>query len=408
MRSRIVFVLVLFILIFSNNSLVFAGIQPGKENLSTSWTKSGVPKIPAGTTGADLVALGQSFKGFDYDWGGAKLSKTNGQGVDCAGFCCRMVAGISEDDKAPKLNTGAFQKIGTTVGSTGGGGAYTLVAYNSKGIPKKDMVVGWILVADGHAVIYAGNGKTIESMSEKYNVCEGTIKDNNTKYKWAFTVAGITYDGSAPSASSGTTNNDSTNESNTTNGEAIVDNGNGTVTTQTGTIALKGAYSEGMLCSVNALGEGCLVPASEESLTVGQTYTLRNWNNIISNSAEETVLVRLMRQITSFVGIMFTVWMIFLYLAYWFDRTNVFFEFSMMNIVSFGRLRLTDNEESCTWQFSELLKGKTVNQMTVNHKTMLRIVIIGCCFGGAITSGVVFKFIRVFITLIWESLKSVM
>lgn len=391
--------------IIDTASFVKAAIQGGAENTSTSWISSSKANIPAGTTGGNLVALGQSFNGFTYVYGGKVLSKGS-QGIDCAAFCCRMVAGLTDDDKGVYYSTSGFRDIGTNVGNSDSTGTYSLVAYNSTGIPESDMVAGWILVSSGHAVIYTGNGKTIEAMGSAYGVCEGTV--GSGKYTYAFVVNGITYDGTTaevPSGDDSTDNGGSTDNDDTDGGNT--DNGDGTETTSSGTIVLKGAYNENMLASVNTMGECVLTYSDPSSLTVNQTYTLNNWVNTIDSSMQDTVLVTWMRRIVTWLGVAFTLWMIFLYLAYWFDRVNILFEFSLLPLISFNRLMVSPDENKCTWQFSEMIKARSNEPMTVNNRAMIEIVIIGCIFGGLIISGVLFKIVRLIVICVLKILHIV-
>ena len=172
-------------------------------------------------------------------------------------------------------------------------------------------------------------------------------------------------------------------------------------------LVTKGVWSESQLSNFNELLETPLVMSDSSSLTVNEMYTLNNWKNTVDSDLQETVLVTWMRRIVTWLGILFTLWMIFLYVAYWFDRVNVFFEFSLLEIISLGRLRVSPEEDKCTWQFSELIKAKSNAPMTVNNRAMLEIVIIGCIFGGLIISGVLFKVVRIIVIGVLKFLKIV-
>ena len=175
-----------------------------------------------------------------------------------------------------------------------------------------------------------------------------------------------------------------------------------------GTAALVGcSYTESQLASYVALAEVPVSEAYASSLTTNELYTLNNWKNTVDSDLKETVLITWMRRIVTWLGIAFTLWMIFLYVAYWFDRVNVFFEFSLLEAVSIGRLRISPEEDKCTWQFSELIKAKSSAPMTVNNRAMLEIVIIGCMFGGLIISGVLFKVVRIIVICILKMLNLV-
>lgn len=153
---------------------------------------------------------------------------------------------------------------------------------------------------------------------------------------------------------------------------------------------MKGEYSESMLSTVNALMEGNLEKANRDSLTMSDGYTLNNWKDTVESRHEDSILVIFFRRFVSFIGIMFTVWMLFLYLGYWFDRVNNFIDFSLLGLLSGGRLKISPEEDKCTWQFSEMRNLSKDTPMTVNNRAMLEIVIIGCIFGGLIVSGLFF------------------
>lgn len=210
-RGRLCFLMFLFLLIFSNSNTVFAKISPGKENSSTSW-QSNVKKLKFedGASAADLVELANSFMDtspkFIYSWGGKTLSKSGG-GIDCAAFCCRMVAGLTKDDKAPYGTTSTFRKGEEDVFNTREGdvilNVYKCVKYKGDGLTEKDVKPGQILVSGGHAVIYTGNGHTAEAMGRNYGLTAGKLTPG--KYKLAFEVIGLKYDGSSKTNGTGNT-----------------------------------------------------------------------------------------------------------------------------------------------------------------------------------------------------------
>lgn len=210
-RGRLCFLMFLFLLIFSNSNTVFAKISPGKENSSTSW-QSNVKKLKFedGASAADLVELANSFMDtspkFIYSWGGKTLSKSGG-GIDCAAFCCRMVAGLTKDDKAPYGTTSTFRKGEEDVFNTREGdvilNVYKCVKYKDKGLTEKDVKPGQILVSGSHAVIYTGNGHTAEAMGRNYGLTAGKLTPG--KYKLAFEVIGLKYDGSSKTTGTGNT-----------------------------------------------------------------------------------------------------------------------------------------------------------------------------------------------------------
>ena len=87
--------------------------------------------------------------------------------------------------------------------------------------------------------------------------------------------------------------------------------------------------------------------------------------------------------------------MLFIYLAYWFDRINNFVDIDLLKIVTFGRLVISPTEEECTFSMKELAKGQT---RTINHRHILYVCIVGLAFGTLIVSGKVFDVVNNIVT----------
>lgn len=128
---------------------------------------------------------------------------------------------------------------------------------------------------------------------------------------------------------------------------------------------------------------------------------VENWKADLEKKNSESFLIKGGRWLTMLFGIIFEVWMLFIYLAYWFDRLNNFFEYRMLELITFGRLTISPDEDSCTFSLSTLGRGE---KRTVNHKKVLEVVIIGLAFGTLIISGTFFRILSAVVNKILEIL----
>ncbi|MDE6946827.1 MAG: hypothetical protein K2P14_06570 [Anaeroplasmataceae bacterium] len=133
-----------------------------------------------------------------------------------------------------------------------------------------------------------------------------------------------------------------------------------------------------------------------------EVYNIESWTSSLEKENKDSFLVRGGRTVSLFMGIVFEVWMMFIYLAYWFDRINNFFDFPLLPICTFGRLRISADETECTFRVTSLAKGE---MRTINHKHLLGVVITGLAFGSLIISGVMFTWLHSFINMVLEFLR---
>ncbi len=138
-----------------------------------------------------------------------------------------------------------------------------------------------------------------------------------------------------------------------------------------------------------------------QKLTNNDIYDVENWKADLEKKNSESFLIKGGRWLTMLFGIIFEVWMLFIYLAYWFDRLNNFFEYRMLELVTFGRLTISPDEDSCTFSLTTLGRGE---KRTVNHKKLIEVVIIGLAFGTLIISGTFFRILNAVVLKILEIL----
>lgn len=152
---------------------------------------------------------------------------------------------------------------------------------------------------------------------------------------------------------------------------------------------LKGYYDEMDLAAWSYLsGESVIEFKDRSDLDQSDLTGLYNWeNNIESNKFS---LIRLIRYIISFMGIMFITWGSFFYLGYWFDRINPIIPVRMVNLLSFGKLEVAPDERECNFRMSDIGKGKL---KTINHWIAVEIALMAIGFGTLLVSGWAYKLI---------------
>ena len=152
-----------------------------------------------------------------------------------------------------------------------------------------------------------------------------------------------------------------------------------------------GLFEETHYVKWKAQEEWIAYMAQLEDMNDGDIYEVENWKNDLDKADSEGILIRGGRFISILFGILFEVWMMLIYLSYWFDRLNNFFDFSVLSILTFGRLRISPDESECTFSMTDLGKGE---KRTVNHKKILEVCIIGLAFGALIVSGAIFSILQ--------------
>lgn len=131
-----------------------------------------------------------------------------------------------------------------------------------------------------------------------------------------------------------------------------------------------------------------LTQATRDYLTSGEIYQLDNWKKNIGDNTFESIIVRLCRRIVLLFGILLTIWGSFMYIAYWFDRTNSIIPIRLVRILSFGRLDLAEDYDKATYG---LFDGEKHGTRTLNHRSALFVMIVSIAFGVFILTGGMFN-----------------
>lgn len=135
--------------------------------------------------------------------------------------------------------------------------------------------------------------------------------------------------------------------------------------------------------------------ADRSNLSQSDLENLASWENNVNNSKKEYGFIAWMRIIVMWVGIIFTIYIFLLYLAYWFDKINSLIDLDVLSILTFGHLHVAMDEKEANFSL-----GKKQDRVTVNHKNMCFICITGLIFGTLLITGTFYKIISNFVNII--------
>lgn len=153
------------------------------------------------------------------------------------------------------------------------------------------------------------------------------------------------------------------------------------------------AYAKVVELNVDSILDGAL----RNKLSQDELEGVATWERNVFEDIEQGGFIRFARVLVQIFGIMFTIWMIFLYIAYWFDRVNNFFYIDTLGILSFGYLHMSDTEEECTFHVRDLGKG---GRRTVNHRAILFVCLCGIAFGVFIISGFYYEVLNAMVRFV--------
>lgn len=171
-------------------------------------------------------------------------------------------------------------------------------------------------------------------------------------------------------------------------------------------LAARGYWSEDQLSSYCKLTEIdiqslYLDSATREALQQKELEGLVNWERNVRYTAEEDGFIRNLRVASMFLGIFLVVWSILAYAGYWFDRINTIIPLELLNIVSFGRLRISGDEANDVFH----IKSKSAKM--VNHKNIISICLIAIAFGVLLITGTFYLIVQSFVNLVLRWLGQV-
>lgn len=119
------------------------------------------------------------------------------------------------------------------------------------------------------------------------------------------------------------------------------------------------------------------LPNSDSGLSVKQRQHLASIKEDVT-AVDGFNLIVFLRTLVAFVGILFFAWAIFLIVAYLFDRSNIFFEISLVSIMTMGSVTVMALDES---------DARRANTSLIARRVMLSLVIGYVLVAGVMYSG---------------------
>ena len=225
--------------------------------------------------------------------------------------------------------------------------------------------------------------KVIPNYSTEYKYQDG---DKRNQYSSSIYEALV---GTAPADSGASASNGSSSDASNQSKEQVKQQ-----------LLASGYYTEEQLSSYIKLretniDEQYLVKATRDNLSQSDLENLALWEDNVNNSKKEYGFVAWMRIIVMWIGIVFTIYIFLLYLAYWFDKLNSIIDLDVLSIMTFGRLHVAIDDKEANFSL-----GKKQDRMTVSHKDMLFICITGLIFGTLLITGTFYKIVANFVNMI--------
>jgi len=179
-------------------------------------------------------------------------------------------------------------------------------------------------------------------------------------------------------------------------GGADLSDGAKTAKTVSKQLKKSGYWSESQLSAFNKLIEPALTDQTSNSkrdnLSSDTMNGLSDWEMNVASTREDAGIIAWVRRIIALTGIFIIIWSILLYISYWFDLINPFFDFDLMSKITFGKLCVSHElDGSCTWRLE--LNPKDRSKKTINHRGVLFLTFFGLVFGVLVVSGLLYSWL---------------
>lgn len=162
-------------------------------------------------------------------------------------------------------------------------------------------------------------------------------------------------------------------------------------------------FSEQELSAYAVLGESVsiyntLVSTDLNDLSPSDRSALGTWEDTIEDG--KFSFNKLIRNIIMAFGIILTVWAMLLYTGFWVDRLNNIVDFSFVNLLTFGKLKVADSDEDSNF-------GKGQKDTFIGHIDVIKICIISILFGVLLITGVFYKILFSLIMFVTNLIKRI-
>lgn len=142
---------------------------------------------------------------------------------------------------------------------------------------------------------------------------------------------------------------------------------------------------------------------SLEKLSQEDVSQIAYWEQGDKDINDKGGLTYVLRTIIMAFGIALVIWAVLFYTAYWVDTLNNIFDFSFVNLLSFGRLVVSPDPDDSTYGKNKEKGAKS----TINHFDVIRICLVALGFGVLILTGVLYKLIFWLIITVTNLLKRI-
>lgn len=160
------------------------------------------------------------------------------------------------------------------------------------------------------------------------------------------------------------------------------------------------SFAQGAELNVDAK---LLSGAVRYALDQSDLYSLANWERNVEYDNTDNKIITWGRRLLVAIGIIFEVWGMLIYLAYWFDRLNNFIPIDLLNILTLGKLRIADSDTEATFSLRD--NSSKTNVKTVNHRAVLFIAVCALAFGTLIVTGTLFSILFSVVNFVRNLLK---
>ena len=162
-------------------------------------------------------------------------------------------------------------------------------------------------------------------------------------------------------------------------------------------------FTEKELSSFMVMGESIeiynkLTSTDLNSLSQSDRTMLGMWEDNVEDG--KFSFNKLIRNIIMAFGIILTVWAMLLYTGFWVDRLNNIVDFSFVNLLTFGKLKVADSDEDSNF-------GKGQKDTFIGHIDVIKICVISVLFGVLLITGVFYKILFWLIMTVTNLLKRI-
>lgn len=146
-----------------------------------------------------------------------------------------------------------------------------------------------------------------------------------------------------------------------------------------------GLWSEDQFVDFVTLNEDSITLPTRDGLEYSKLREITAWRTAVENKKIDKY-TRYPRAVFMFIGIIITLYSIFLYLAWQFDRINNFIDISVLSILTFRRFMASPDGTS---NFADTGAANKV----LAHKDIIKVTLIGMAIGVLLISGKIFDIV---------------